>query len=100
MVTDQDHFQDHQIYMTEAILTDMNILVIDTQTIDHEMVIGSIKTNMIVPGTMVIGMGDHEAIRLRDTIIETTIVMKTVTLHVNNGKATKIEAKESSQKQF
>ncbi len=75
--------------MIEAILTDMNSMMIDLQPIDHEMVIDSIKINMIIPKIM----------EIRNLFTsEIIMVMKTITIHINNGRATRIEAKESSTK--
>ncbi len=53
--------------------------------------IGSIKTNKITQDTMAIGMGDHRAIHIKGTIIDSIMVITTTITHVNNRKVTKIE---------
>ncbi len=100
MVTDQDLTLDHQTDIADQNLKCTNILMIDIKPKDHKVVIGSIKIIMIIPDTMAICMGDHKVIHLKGTIIDNIIVMKTITLHVNSGRATKIETKEGLIKQL
>ncbi len=53
-------------------------MMIDEQTIDHEMAIDSIKISIIVLEIMAIGTEDHETTCYRDTIIEIIMVMKKI----------------------
>ncbi len=79
IVTDPDHILDHRTDMIEEILTSTKSMMIDVQTIDLELVIGSIKINMIAPYTTAIGIGDQKVIHLKCTIINNIMVMREIT---------------------
>ncbi len=94
----RSYILDHPIDMIEETLISTKSMMIDIQTIDLEVVISSIKINMIIPDTMAIGMGDHNVIHLKGTIIDNSMVMKAITPHKISGRATKIETKEGLAK--
>ncbi len=93
MVTDPDHILDHPDMIEETLISTKSMMI-EVQTIDLEVVIGSIKMNMIAPDTMAVGMGDHKGIHLKGTIIDSIMIMKAITPHKISGRATKIETKE------
>ncbi len=98
MVTDPDHILYHPTDMVEGTLISTKSMMIDIQTIDIEVVIGSIKINMITPDTMAICIADHKVIHLKCTIIDNIMVKKAITCHKISGRATKIETKEGLPK--